>query len=210
MMKVKMLSLVCLGVFLLGSVAVSTGETQDIVRAKIGIRIQAGDQERWAKTRERARVGERFRLYVLPESDGYIYVLYTDKETVIPVDEVQRINVSEGEYPVFVLPSMEDLYEFDGKNRSECLIIVWSLEEPVDIESLFNSQDVSYAQWRKREEELMAKSKIDLTGEAEKPWEIAAAVRGQEQQLYDWLQEELPILSGKSLVLKTYEFRVKK
>jgi hypothetical protein len=61
--------------------------------------------------------------------------------------------------------------------------------------------------WTSLEKELMEKSKIDLTQKTDKPFPIAGNVRSMNSNAF---VETLPIFSGKTLVVKKYEFQVQK
>jgi len=59
------------------------------------------------------------------------------------------------------------------------------------------------------EKDLLEKSRIDLTGKAEKPFSIAGTVRGGAAAADPFI-EKLQTISGNTLVVRQYEFRVKK
>lgn len=206
----KHLIYACLSFLVMGTIIAVAEERPDIVRAKIGLQLRSGDQERWAKTQERVKSDDSYRIYVMPEADAYIYVLYMNNGTVELLGERQYIDISSSELPVGIWPSLEDLYQFDATNTQEDIITICSPVEIPDVEHMLTSQEVLSEKWAPIEQQLVDQSTIDLSSRVEKPWDIAATVRGQNMEFYTWLYDELPTYSGKSLVIKHYEFRVKK
>lgn len=203
-MKTKILSLVCLCLFFSGSFG-SAEDVPDIVRAKIGIQIRSGAESRRAKANERVMAGIRLRIYIQPESAGaYIYVIHTDQDTVTQLNEHEHITRAK---PILILPSPPAFYQFDGASPLENITVICSPVELPEIARLLESQETSYETWAAFEKELLAKSTIDLSDTPSKPWTLAAGVRGSET---DDFVKELQIFSGKSLVVKKYEFTVKK
>jgi len=202
-MKRKILYLVCLCLFFLGSI-VSANDEPDVRRAKIGIQVRSGDQSRRAKAQERVMARTRLRIYVQPESvDAYIYVIHNDQDTVTQLNEQEHITSAK---PILKLPSPPAFYQFDGASPLEGITIICSPVKLSEIARLLEAQETSYAAWVEFEKELIAKSTIDLSDTPSKPWTLAAGIRGTET---DDFVEELQIFSGKSLVIKKYEFTVK-
>lgn len=203
-MKTKILGLVCLCFFFSGSF-VSADDVSDLVRAKIGIQIRSGNESRRAKASERIMVGIRLRIYIQPESaDAYIYVIHTDQDTVTQLNEHEQITRAN---PILTLPSPPAFYQFDGASPLENITIICSPVKLPEITRLLEAQETSYDAWVAFEKELLAKSAIDLSDTPSKPWTLAAGIRGGET---DDFVKELQIFSGKSFVVKKYEFSVKK
>jgi hypothetical protein len=75
------------------------------------------------------------------------------------------------------------------------------------VASLFRSTDVPQQHWTTLEKELLEKSKIDLTQKADKPFQIAGNVRSLYNNAF---MDTLQIYSGKTFVVKKYDFQVQK
>ena len=56
---------------------------QEIVRAKIGIEILSGDRSVLAKSKARIKVGDQLRVYIVPEVDSHVYVIYSDQKDAV-------------------------------------------------------------------------------------------------------------------------------
>ena len=75
--------------------------------------------------------------------------------------------------------------------------------------TLFRSGQAPHPTWAPLKADLLGKSRIDLTAKAEKPFSIAGTVRGGAAAA-DPIIEKLQTISGKALVARRYDFRVKK
>ncbi|MBW1800539.1 MAG: hypothetical protein JRJ85_07385 [Deltaproteobacteria bacterium] len=177
------------------------------IRAKIGIKIKSGDRTRRAKTRDRLKAGDMLRIYVHPEKSSHVYVVYTDRKTATLLNMVQQKVQSS----TMVMPSIQEFYEVDGASKIESFTIICSPVALQDVLSLVGSDEVAYNTWSELEKSLLEKSRIDLSQKSEKPFAIAGNVRGAGGSSGgDAFISNLQIFSGKSILVKKYEFRVKK
>ncbi len=176
------------------------------VRAKIGILVKSGDQIMRAKSRDRLKAGDLVRIYVHPEVSSYVYVVHRDQKTVTLLNMVeQRIQSS-----TLVLPSVQEFYQVDGKSPSETFTVICSPEEVKEISSLISTR-MTYDQWASLEKELLKKGEIDLDQKSGKPFAIAGNVRGAGDTAgADAFARDLQIFSGKSILVRQYEFSVKR
>jgi hypothetical protein len=176
------------------------------VRAKIGILVKSGDQIVRAKSKDRLKAGDLVRIYVHPEESSYIYVVHRDHKTVTLLNMVeQRIQSS-----TLVLPSVQEFYQVDGQSPLETFTVICSPKEVREISSLFSTQ-MPYDRWVSLEKDLLKKGEIDLAQKSEKPFAIAGNVRGPGNAAGgDTFVKELQIFSGKSILVRQYEFSVKK
>jgi hypothetical protein len=211
MMNVQAMSVLCLAMLLIGSSTGVKAEDADIVRVKIGIRIRGEDgQERWAKTRDTVASGDRYRLYVAPETIAYAYALYIGAGGIVePLGDRRYIDVPVLAFPVGVWPSIRELYRVDASGPQERIVTICSPAALPAVEQIVKAGQVGLDVWEPLEQQLRDASAIDLSRRVEKPWDIAASVRGQHQELYVWLHAELPTYSGNTLVIKQYEFRIR-
>jgi hypothetical protein len=188
----------------------SLAAAQDSVRAKVGIRVKSGDSAVWAKTRDSIRAGDFLRVYVLPEDDAYIYLIYSDNKTPTLLNsQTYKKKMEKGMVAAF--PSESEFYQTDGTSPLENFVVICSPKEMQEVPTLFNSPKVSQENWRLLEADLMKRSKIELDQKAEKPFIIAGNVRGLTGEKSPEVSlTDLLTFSGKSFVVKKYEFAVKK
>ncbi len=179
---------------------------QDRVRAKVGIQVRSGERTALAKTTETVKTGDFLRVYVVPEDDAYIYVVHNDGKTLTLLNaQDAKIKVNKGG-PV-ALPTLEKFYQVDGTSDKESITVICSPTELREVASLFSSANVPQQNWLSLEKDLLDKSKIDLTQQTDKPFQIAGNVRSIAN---DPFMDTLQIFSGKSFVVKKYDFQVQK
>jgi hypothetical protein len=186
---------------------VAPAMAQDLVRAKVGIGIlRPGDPIASAKTTEMVKKGNSVRIYVVPENDAYIYVVQHDGKTPTLLNASNAATkISKGS-PV-MLPGPETFYTVDGESDKESITVICSPTEIREVAKLFSTSNVAQKNWLSLEKELVDKSKIELSQQADKPLQIAGNVRSMNP---DPFLETLLIFSGKSLVVKKYDFQVQK
>jgi hypothetical protein len=204
-MKIKILCIICFCFFLPGNIGLAE-ETQEIVRAKVGIKLFSEGEERRAKALERRiRTGDRIQIYVMPEPDpAYIYVVHRDQNAVSWLNS-QEDSQKIVNNTILKLPTEDEgpFYTFDGNSTREYITIICSPVEISDIYQLFQDPEDVYEKWLQLEQKFLAQSQIDLSDDIPKPWTVGGAFR-------DVFTGTLPVLSGKLLVVKKYEFHVKK
>jgi hypothetical protein len=199
------LSIIILAVYGFCSFAAYAGENQ--VRAKIGIQISSGGVVEKAKSRDTIAPGNLLRIYVHPETNAYVYVVHSDltEATLLNMVE-QKIQSS-----TLIMPSMLDYYQVDGKSPQETFTIICSPVALSQMGGIVKNGKVSHGQWMKIENELVQQGKIELTGSSEKPFALAGNVRKMDNtDSPDSFAGGLQIFSGKSVLVKKYEFTVKK
>lgn len=185
--------------------AASAGENP--VRAKIGIQINSGGVVGKAKSRDVIAPGDLLRIYVHTEANAYVYVVHSDlaEATLLNMVE-QKIQSS-----TLIMPSALDYYQVDGKSPQETLTIICSPAALSQMTGLVKNGKISHAQWMKIENELVQQGKIELSGSAEKPFALAGNVRKMDNSdSPDSFAGGLQIFSGKNVLVKKYEFTVKK
>lgn len=177
------------------------------VRAKIGIQINSGGVAGKAKSRDVIAPGDLLRIYVHPETNAYVYVVHSDltEATLLNMVE-QKIQSS-----TLIMPSALDYYQVDGKSPHETLTIICSQGALSQMAGLVKNGKISHAQWMKIENELVQQGKIELSGGSEKPFALAGNVRKMDNsESPDSFAGGLQIFSGKNVLVKKYEFTVKK
>jgi hypothetical protein len=187
----------------------SLAVAQNRVSAKIGIQLQADNQVTWAKTRETLKAGDMLRVYIVPEADAYIYLVYSDGKTPVLLNgQTHKKLFSKGSIGAF--PSENEFYQTDGANPIEAFTIICSPHGIPEIATLLSAANPSPEKWRAFEEELVKKSKINMGHKSEKPFAIAGNVRGITEEKPEDPAKDLLVYSGESLLVKRYEFSVKK
>lgn len=194
---------VLIAVVLVASIASAAG--QELVRAKVGMEILSGDSSRLAKSKDRLKAGNQLRIYVMPEKDSYIYVINADRKHAIllnPQMEMQKF--PKGSLEVF--PSSASLYDTGESENQESFTVVCSLQPLAEITDLFAPGTVSNGNWSALKKKLSEKSKIPLGEKINKPFAMAGTVRGDPLEM----AARLKVFSGKGILVKSYQFQIKK
>jgi len=180
---------------------------EDYVRAKIAIQIKSGDNTSRAKSIDRLKKRDLIRIYVHPEKTSHVYVVHTDLNKITLLNIVQqRIQSS-----TMVMPSLQEFYQVDGQSPKETITIIISPNELFELLNLLEDENIPYEKWAEYEKELIAASKVDLSSNMKKPFSVTGNVRGIEGNSdIDPFVSKLQIFSGKSILVKKYEFDVKK
>ena len=182
---------------------VFSGET--IYRAKIGIQISSQNCQFMAKSRDDLRAGDSLRVFIHPEEISFIYIVYSDKKTVRLLSMVKQ----EKNSSCFIFPSVEGYYEVDRESHTKVFTIVVSHNELKQVSNLLNSI-CSYEKWAEIEKDLIGQSKLNLSERSDTPLAVAGNVKGGiNLEKNDQIITELPIYSGKSFLVKKYEFWIK-
>jgi hypothetical protein len=177
-----------------------------MLSARIGILIDSGEQSIRARGQERIKLGDRFRIYVQSEEACHVYVVHTDRKTATLLGTFEEVSPG----AQIVLPGLSEFYEADGESPIEAFTIICSTAKLNDVSALFNSK-VTYKSWAAMEKKLLEQGKIDLSQNPDKPSPIDGNVReltaGKRD---DSIIRELPIYSGNTILVKRYEFDIKK
>ncbi len=183
------------------------GFAQERVRAKIGVLIKSGDQTIRAKSRDTLSTGDFIRIYVYPEGvSSFLYVIHADRKSASLLNMTQqRIQSS-----TLVLPSLREFYQADGQSPVETFTIICSPTEVKEV-SILLAGEIPYEKWAPIEKNLLQRGTIDLSQKTEKPFAIAGNVRATgDASAGDPFAKELQIFSGNAILVKQYEFSVKK
>ena len=180
------------------------GAEDQRVRAKIGIEILSGQRIICARSREIVKPGDLIRIYVHSSESTNVYVVYTENKDVRLLNmTMQRIGES-----TLCLPSAHAYYKVDGTSPMERFTIICSPKELPQVYGMADS-GISWNQWSVIEAELLKESKIELIQPSKPIIEIAGNVRGNEEAAkQDLFVENLPVFSGKGVLVKTYEFKI--
>jgi len=205
--NLKILFMLSLSVSLITVSIYSVDAQEEKVRAKIGIQIRSGDQIVGAKSQDRLKAGDLIRIYVHPEKTSHVYVVHTDIKEATLLNMVQQKTQSS----TLVMPSLQEFYQVDGKSPKETFTIIISPNELPEVLEVLGTGNAPYSKWIEVEKVLLEKSKIDLSQKTEKPFSISGNVRSVGGTgAVDPFVSKLQIFSGRSILVKRYEFRVKK
>ena len=203
----KIVFTLSLGLSLIATSNYSSKAEEERVRAKIGIQIKSGDLILRAKSIDRLKKGDLLRIYIHPEKTSHVYVVHTDLKKVTLLNMIQQKVQSS----TMVMPSLQEYYRVDGESSKETITIIISPDELSELLSALEDGNIAYAKWIELEKKLIDKGKIDLSQKTEKPFSIAGNVRGvMGNHSLDPFVSKLQVFSGKSILVKKYEFRVKK
>lgn len=188
------------------------------VRAKIGVQI-SGERVTRAKSKERLKAGDSIRLYVHSETGCYVYIVHTDGKNV------SLLNITEQKIQssTLILPSAQSFYEIDGQSSMEKFTIICSPDKIQELSGMEN-RNLTNAEWGNLEAVLQKRSTVLNADDEDEPFaingnvaSIAGNVRGITNSIKsssgandDPFLKELQIFSGNGLVIKTYEFQIKK
>jgi hypothetical protein len=206
MKTTKSVWFVVFSIFLFASIAQSD---EVVVRAKIGIYLESGGKSMEAKSLNLVQGGDMFKVYAEALVDpAYIYVVHSD---------TKRINwLNQNSYQVkkneaLSLP-VEGRYSIDGKSPSEEIFVICSYKPLKELETLLQGRPTDLPRFKALVEKLNNNSQIALSDKLSKPLEIAGTVRGVKPKtsVNTHPFDKLFISSGKSSVVKRYEFRLKK
>lgn len=181
-------------------VSLSLARADDQISVRIGIQVKDGNRTTWAKANDRLRGGSRLHVYVLPESDAYVYVVHSDgkEATLLNHADDQKV-IKKGS--TLALPSEKEFYQIDGSSPFESFSIVCSPHEIKRVSNALKTGKTTHKQWN-----VLAKTLKNNTGlvdeEIKKPSAMAGSVRG--------IADHLRAFSGNSFVIVQYEFSVKK
>lgn len=203
----KLLTILCINILTAALfMSSSSADNDERVRAKVGIQVKSSDKAFSARSREVVKTGDFLRIYVHPETGSFLYVVHTDGKTV------DMLNMTEQklQQSTVVLPSVQTFYKIDGNSTSERFTVICSPEALSDVASLA-TKEIPYKKWQGIENELIKKSRIELTAVEETPFSIGGNVRGTlDDKETDPFVGNMQIFSGKGLLVKQYEFQVKK
>jgi len=195
--------------FVIGSALVlllhSGAFAEDWVRAKIGVLISGEDPSRLAKSNDSLKPGTQFQIHVIPEKNCYVYLINTDGKNAIWLnwgDDDKQI--SQGEEKIF--PSATSQYKQQGSESKETFTIICSPMKLAEMSQLFSNRKVTQPYWNALENKFINKSHVPLEETLAKPFGIAGSVRANDNQN----NNNFAIYSGKSMLVKKYNFHVKK
>lgn len=181
-------------------------EKENLVRAKIGIEIVSNDTTRAAITKDRIIAGAKLRIYVLPEKDSYVYIINSDQSNAVLLNPAKEENrITQGSLKIF--PSTVHLYAIGETVKNEYFAIVCSPVKQEEVLDLFGPGTVPREKWLALEQKLVKQGKIPLNEKLPKSFGVAGNIRSPKGEEF---ANALHVFSGRELLIKRYEFNVKK
>lgn len=180
---------------------------QQLVHAKVAIQVVSNGKVTTARSKDKLAKGDKLRLYIEPQEEMFLYVVHTDQNATGLLAKTNTSATAASE--LVVLPSESEYYEIDGNSSFEQITIICAKKRQSKIEALFSENAPSLAAWQETELALLQQYQIDLNESTDKPFGIAGNVRNLGDESSSII-EQMIMYSGKSMVIKRYEFRVKK
>jgi Domain of unknown function (DUF4384) len=178
------------------------------VRAKVGIQLLDRGETALAQPTDTVAPGQRFRVYVVPEVEAYVYVVQTDGTTVRLLNaQDARTKVRQGVPRVF--PAPEGEYQINGRSAQEAITVICSPTELPGVVGLPRASAAAEPRalfaWRAIEQALLDTSTTQRTPPDDKPFHIASTRSRQP----DALLQTLPVVAGQSVVVQKYAWHVR-
>jgi len=176
---------------------------KDSVKARIAILHKAGENYNPLKTKDRLKVGEMLRVFVLPSTSCFVYAVHTGgKESFL----LCKTELKAGK-DTLLLPTPEDYYIFDEGGVKEKITIFCSTKKINEIEKLFMSSElVPTKSWNDVETKLISQNKSNLSETSDKPFPMAGNVSAINEDFIEAMQ----MFVGVNMLIRKYEIEVKK
>lgn len=176
---------------------------QNLIKTKVGIFTTNKGKQVTLKSNDKLKVGDMFRIYLKCFSPQYNYIIYVDNKSAKLLN-FSQFNKMNSEDKTLILPSVEEAYKVDATNPSIKIFVISSKKSFDEIKNKFEQSKIDLDSWKDFEQELIKKQK-NLTNSSDKPFSIAGNVRGVEE-----IFNQLPLLTNRELIIRTYEIEVKK
>lgn len=179
-------------------------QAQSGVEAKIGIMIKAGDKIQQMKSNDRLVRGDEIRVYVEPQSDLYTYIIYTEGEMTLLLNDPSEIKRTPGN--TLVLPSTSEFYSIDVSQPKINFDVICSKEPLKNVESLFSLEGATDSEnWASIVKSLSTSNLEELNDEVSNPIIMAGNVRGSEETFVKKLRK----FRDDNIIVRQYEVEIK-
>ncbi|WP_321492919.1 hypothetical protein [uncultured Desulfobacter sp.] len=177
---------------------------QDFVRGKLGIFVKTDQKEYQAKKNNEIAPGTFLRLFLFPEKNCFIYSFHSDGNSVEALHPPRQIITRDS----LILPASNTFYEIGAEDKTASFYLIISSEPISELNRI--STKLPVEQWGKIQRDLMKKSRILDNPDNNLPFSLAGNVRGEEDSFNASFIDKLPVSSGRKLILRTYDFQIKK
>ncbi|MFQ5444792.1 MAG: hypothetical protein ACE5EK_09265, partial [Nitrospinales bacterium] len=186
-------------------VALVTGSVnaQQVIKAKIGIKIITEKTSFPARSEETIKLTDRISIYVIPENNYHVNVIYSD---LVDKPRLITIDVKKGE--PWILPSENTFFQPDGSSDQGYFTVICSQGELPEVRSFFSSEGKNHTQWSQLENDLVQKSNRIILQTSPKPPSLGGVQRGLQRPV--WSTKNLPTLSAEPYLIKRYKFNFEK
>lgn len=178
---------------------------QDKIQIKVGIFQKIGEESIRLKSKDRLKINDEFRIYISPLEAVYVYAIFSDQKSSYLLNAEETKSVWKKDQLV-ALPSDSEYYQIDTGTEKCKVTIICSKNKLNSLVKLFSSENVAERKKWDIEEKKYKTDDLDLNDSSDKPFVIAGNVRGEESEILNKLQ----LVKGKSTLIKTYEFEIKK
>ena len=204
----------------------ANAESLKLFRATIGIKIHyctapesdrlllcknsAYRQTRKAKVNDRLRSGDHLSVYIKPEENSFVYLINSNAKTasLIALGDNQN-NVSAHSLRIFpsIKKGKKKGYKVDGNEDVELISIICSSKKLPRINQLFSGGAVAVEKWRTLENIFIEDNQIITPSKPEEQLQFGGSLRSPDITPFI---KTLSISSGKELIVRRYQFDVKK
>lgn len=181
-------------------------KAQEDFNVKLGVMLKSGDKIDRLKSRDRAKTGDKIRIFVNPSVKSYSYVFYSESEKTYLVND-KFIDYSANIVRPLQIPSATEYIEFDGASENIGITIITSKERIPSLDNLFKKEaEVATKEWKSVIDHIKDLVKTDLSMSMDKPISMAGNVRDAESSFISKLQS----FSGEKIIIKDYTIEIKK
>ena len=178
--------------------------SQELFKAKLGIKNKANNETRRAKAIDRIIKGDKLIIYVKPEVDSYVYIVNSNNSRTSllnrkPEDQTVKSEIGRK------FPRQGSAYSPDGIDGAETIVIIVSKDKNEKIIKLFSQGAILNEKWLASEREIMKTSSLLSPFELQEDMEFSGSLRGA-----DPFWNKLRVSAGKAMITQKFEFDVKK
>ncbi len=179
-------------------------QSQELFKAKLGIKIKAKNEVRRAKAIDRIVNGDKLSIYVKPEVDSYVYIINSNNSGASllnrkPDDQTVKSEIGRK------FPEQGSAYSPDGNDGVETFMIIVSKDKNEKIIKLFSRGTISNEKWLASEQESMKMSSLLSTFEPQDDHDFGGSLRGG-----DPFWSKLRVSAGEAMITQKFQFDVKK
>lgn len=174
------------------------------IKAKIGVMKKSGDDVKKAKSNDNALAGDEVRVFVVPENDCHVYVVFNDGKSAVLLT-TKYVSAKKA----LILPGEKNFYKFDKNSKTGEFFVYCSSEKMGEIDKIFKGKSsINSSDWKTVASKIENENKESVSDDADKPITMAGNVRGANVS-NEQFQKTLQSFSGKSMIIKKYIFSVK-
>ena len=192
--------------FLFSIGSISNAESLKLLRASIGIEIHSNGQSLKAKANDRLTLGDKLSIFVIPEQDSFVYIINSNSKiaSLIDLGGNQKKVLARS---LRIYPSPSEGYRIDGNENIELFSIICSPKDLTSISQLFSGGSVAVGKWQSLEKIFIGDNQIISSSQPEDSFHFGGSLRSADTNPFI---NTLSISSGKALIVRRYQFDVKK